>query len=164
MISLTHCGLVYRTKLMQEPQADRFARCLRANPLFGEVTVETSAKAKSDRRFFVAFVPTSAERVDVMRAAVQDARTERALAEGSEYLWFRDSYAGRPFLWLLSASGEVYEVSACGRTCGCPDFHYRCREQGLKCKHLVALENGLGAIMDIPAPVGASRRTDFPDD
>lgn len=93
-----------------------------------------------------------------MHARQQAAREERALAQGSSYLWIRDKNAGRPFFWLLSTSGEVYEVDAQGRSCSCPDHQFRCAPAGLMCKHVLALRNGLGTVTDFESIPSAEDR------
>lgn len=144
---LSQNGGQFRTKLLTRDQASRFAKCLTANARFGAAEVCESTRAKSpDRRFFVAFAPSNPERREAILTRQQDARTERALGEGSEYVWMQDKDGGRAFLWLLSTSGEVYEVDPGGRSCSCPDFTYRCRPAGLRCKHLIALSAGLGEL------------------
>jgi len=74
MQSLTHAGLTYRTKLLTLEQAASFARCLSANPLFTEVAIEESTRAKSDRKFFLTYLPTNPERFAAMLGREQDKR------------------------------------------------------------------------------------------
>src|SRR5207248_8599080 len=144
---------------LPKPHAARFAQCVSANPRFTEVSVGSSSRAKGDACWFVSFRPVSEERQADMAARQQMPREERALTEGSAYVWVLDKDGGRAFFWLMSASGEVYEVDPQGRSCSCPDYRYRCEGTGLKCKHLVALEAGLGTQQDgfQPAPDGRAK-------
>jgi predicted nucleic acid-binding Zn finger protein len=162
MLSISsQTGITYRSKCLPKDQAVRFSLCLQANPLFCDVHLCASKRAHEPRCWFVQFRPVSEERQAEMFARQQLPREERALAEGSRYVWCRDKNRGRAFFWLLSASGEVYEVDAGGRSCSCPDFTYRCQNApGLRCKHLLALENGLGTVADfqpVPDPDRAAR-------
>lgn len=159
MQSLTHRGLVYRTKLLTTDQAWRFATCLKANSRFTDVLMVHSSRATGPRRYYVAYRPSNPDRQAELTAHQQQSREERALAEGSGYTWVRDGNAARPFFWCLSTSGEVYEVDPKGGTCSCPDFECRCRRAGISCKHLLALQNGLGTVGDFqPIPTPADRR------
>lgn len=156
MLSLSHRGLVFRTKMMTPEAAFRFATCLAANPRFEGVAAVRSEKAKGERNTFVQFIPANEERRAEMAAEVQSQREVRAYQEGSEYVWVPDQSPNRRFLWLLSASGEVYEVDAAGRSCSCPDHTYRCAPAGLKCKHLLALAAGLGTVARFEPPTPAA--------
>lgn len=147
-------GVHFRTKLQPQHRALSFAAALDANAKFRDVEVVESRQAKGDLRFFVRFRPVSEARCEVIRAQQQQSRDERALAQGSDYLWCPDKVGGRVFVWCLSTSGEVYEVTP-GVSCTCADFEYRCAGSGLDCKHLIALSLGLGSLteMDLrPAP------------
>jgi hypothetical protein len=137
-------GITYRSKCLPEPKAVQFAKCVAANPRFTEVAIEKSGRAKSASCWFVTFKPVSEERQAAMFACQQTSREERALSEGSAYVWALDKDGGRAFWWLMSASGEVYELDIQGRSCSCPDYTYRCQGAGLECKHIQALRQGLG--------------------
>ena len=65
---LSQTGAFYRTKLMAIEAAARFAKCLQANERFAEVTIETSSRAKSDKKYFVQFQPANDARVDAILA------------------------------------------------------------------------------------------------
>ena len=72
----------------------------------------------------------------------QDARAERAATQGFTFCADKDS--GRLFFWCWShTSGEVYEVTP--QSCNCPDHEFRCKANGLKCKHRIALQAALVA-------------------
>lgn len=152
-VSLTgRAGVHYRTRLLTQERALSFARALEANRRFEEVSVTRSGRARSDAQFFVTFRPVSEQRMTALREEQQDARDARAIEEGSAYLWCRDENCGRSFVWCLSTSGEVYEVTP-GKSCTCPDFEYRAGPSGLHCKHLQALFFGLGTMTDFqPVP------------
>jgi len=154
MLTVHHtAGITYRSKCLTEPKAQRFARCLEANARFSDITLCRSNRAKSDTCWFVSFRPVSEERQAQMFSKQQMSREERALTEGSAYVWALDKDAGRAFWWLMSASGEVYELDLRGRSCSCPDYVYRCQGNGLECKHSQALRHGLGAFADFePVP------------
>jgi len=129
--------LSYRTKLMELPRAAAFARALGANDLFTAVEIETSSRAKSERKYFVTFLPSNPERVQDMLDRQQDARAERAAEQ--EFTFLLDKDGGRPYLLCWShTSGEVYDVDVHGRSCSCPDHEFRCKPNGLRCKHALA--------------------------
>lgn len=154
MEMLSKHGCQYRTRLMLHNQAERFARCLRNNPAFGNAFVSESATATSDRRFFVAYHPANPKRLAELLDRQQAKREVKALTEGHGYLFVLDDTGA--FHWCLSTSGECYEVSEAG--CSCPDAEYRCRAAGIQCKHQIALKAGVGEIVSRPAPViGAGR-------
>jgi hypothetical protein len=140
MLSLTHAGCHFRTKLMDQAQAERFAHCLDANARFAKVTVEES---RSAGRFFVSFLPAAPERQAEMLETVQSERLVRALTEGSDYVFVVDDSAR--FMWCFNPrSGETWEVTS--QSCTCPDHVYRCSRVGLKCKHQLALIHGQGEV------------------
>jgi hypothetical protein len=134
MESFTHAGLTFRTKLLDAGQAQRFAKALTANVRFTEVTVETSPRAKGERRFFVKYLPARIERQEAMLERQQSAREERARTQ--QFTFVKD--ADHPFWHCLShASGQVYEVTE--HSCSCEDQTWRCGPAGLKCKHQLSL-------------------------
>ena len=135
----------YRTKLMVAGEAQRFAACLTANRRFDRVSLQESDRAKHpDRRWFVEYAASNPERVADLTQRQQEARVARARAEGDAYEFIADKDGGRACYWCLSVSGGVYGLDPTARTCTCPDFQYRCQPAGLVCKHLIALESGLG--------------------
>jgi predicted nucleic acid-binding Zn finger protein len=143
MQTLSFAGAAYRTKLLSATQAQRFAACLQANSSFSAVAVEESPRAKSaDRKHFVSYVPANAARRAEMIEREQDARVVRGFTEGSDYVFCLDD--SHRFFWCLSTSGEVYEVTSA--SCSCPDHTFRCKPNGLKCKHQIALREGVGTV------------------
>ncbi len=136
--TITSTGAIcYRTKLMELARAAAFARCIGGNTdRFADVTIEESGRARSDAKFFVQFRPISRERQEALYGAQFDLRTQRAEAEGADYIFWQDD--SRRFWWCFNPkSGETYEVSAGG--CTCPDHEFRCKRAGLQCKHVQAL-------------------------
>ena len=149
MQRLSSEGAQFRTKCLPLARAASFARCLQANPNFGAVTIEESARAKGEARWFVAYVPTNPERIASVLADQQDKRQAKASTEGACYEFVADE-SGR-FFWCLSTSGEVYEVTR--HSCSCPDFEHRCRHAGLACKHMLAHRTAalVGEFEKVPA-------------
>ena len=138
MKSISKGTIAHRTKLMEQDQAERFAQCLLANTRFESVSVETSPTAKSERRFFVRYSPTSNLcQANLIREEMA-ARAQRAQDEQDHYLFVRDD-SGRYFHTLNMLSGEVYET--CHNSCSCADFHYRGSVVGF-CKHIRILRSG----------------------
>ena len=137
MLTLSQRGASYRTKCLTIEAAARFATCLNANARFTEVEIVESQRAKGEARWFVQFLPASAERQAEMLDRQQATRAERAATQGFTFLLDKDG--GRPFYWCHShTSGEVYEVAADASRCGCMDDEWRCRPNGLACKHRLA--------------------------
>jgi hypothetical protein len=155
MESITNQGVLsMRTKLMEIERAARFARCLQAYPRFAAVEIETSHRAKSEKRYFVTFLPSNPERLEAMAQRQQDARASRAATQ--EFTFCLDKDAGRAFHWCHShATGEVYETTR--ESCSCPDAEYRCKPNGLKCKHQLALERAIQAEATVTFRVIPSR-------
>lgn len=120
---------------MDPSQAERFARCLTANPAFTAVAVETSPRNQAKR--FVAYVPTNPQRRAEMLTREQDKRQAKAETEGRDYVFAKDPDSVQPFCWVLSTSGEVYETTLFD--CSCPDFRFRLQGTGVCCKHMTAL-------------------------
>lgn len=127
----------HRTKCMEQERAERFARCLQANPLFTAVEIAESARARSAARYFVTYLPVNADRVADLVNAEQDKRLAKAATEGRDYLFVLDTDSAQPFCWCCSTSGETYEVTLFD--CSCPDFQYRLKGCGIQCKHMAAL-------------------------
>lgn len=143
-------GASYRTKLMAQPQAEAFARCLAANPRFAAVDVRESARAKNPTaRHYVTFAPaTLARRQDLLRHQ-QQSRSERAHAQAALYLVVRDP-AG--FYWVVNlASGSTHHT-VLGRECDCGDATYRCNGTAVLCKHdeIIRIKHRAGEIETMP--------------
>jgi hypothetical protein len=131
-------NLSYRTRCLERGAAERFAKALAANSRFTEVSTEESPRAMGSRRWFVQFVPSNPARVADMRQRQQLARKRRS--ERSPFTFALDTDGDRPFYWCHSLkSGEVYQIDPEGRSCSCADSLYRCRPNGLLCKHSLAL-------------------------
>lgn len=140
METISHGGAQYRTKLMDETKAKRFAACLKANPRFGGVAVCYSERAKNpENRWYVSFNPASDLSGERILARQQSARQQRAAEQGAGYLFVLDS-EGFYFHCLNTKTGEVYETTE--YDCNCPDHTFRCRAAGLQCKHIVMLCEG----------------------
>lgn len=148
MTSLSSAGAGYRTKPMLPAQAERFARCLRANTAFRSVSV---ADSRSPGKRVVVYQPASDVRQSELLALHQDAREQRAASQGFTFLL--DTDTEQPFCHCHShTSGEVYETTLFD--CSCPDFQFRCRGALLRCKHMLALSAAIDS--------GEVRRWDEP--
>ena len=133
-LTLEHNGVEYRTKLIQRDQAERFAACLRANPLFTGVMVYESDRAKHEtRRWFVIWHPANPARLAELVAGVQSTQDDRATAQWENYLVVRAD-RGSWFHLLNFDSGETYEAHPDGG-CDCPHYEGRLRAAGIACKH-----------------------------
>lgn len=137
MQTLTREGAGYRTKCLTEEHAEQFASCLRANDQLTSVEVREEPRAKGDRRFYVTCQPGDEQQRLALLQGHEDQRRAKAESEGEQYLFVENPDGGR-FFWCQSVSGEVYEVTL--HDCTCPDAEHRCRENGLRCKHSLALE------------------------
>lgn len=136
MEMLSKNGAQYRTKLMTQAHAESFAAALRANAQWEGVMVSESPRANGERRFFVVYHSADPQQRAALLERQEGRRAARAEAELDQYLIVPDE--GRRFFWVQSASGEVYEVTRFD--CTCPDYEYRCREAGIRCKHQFAVE------------------------
>ncbi len=143
MVSFTHAGANYRTKLMTADAAARFARCLSGNGRFAHVAVVESPLAKGEKRHFIAYRPASEARQAELLQDAQDERLVRAALQGHRYEFVLDE-SGRYFHCLSLASGEVYQTTEHG--CDCPDSTYRCQGAGIVCKHVHALREGFSPV------------------
>lgn len=135
----------FRTRLLSFTQAERFGKCLRGNDRFRDVAVNLSEQARSERAYFVTFAPVNRDRVADMVDRQQETRTERAEREGADYRYFLDTDAVRPFYWVLSTSGETYELDS--GECSCPDYQFRLKKAdwtGIKCKHICEMIRRFG--------------------
>lgn len=128
---------------MVRQDAERFAKCLRANDRFTAVEVEESPQARHPKiRFFVAFAPTSQARIEAFFARQQDARQGRADDEGRGFVFVLDNDGSSAFLWCHNPrSGETYEVTE--HSCSCADWEWRCQGSPVKCKHQLALRGSV---------------------
>jgi hypothetical protein len=162
MQSIIGDAAVFRTQLLTKAKAERFRRCVSANRQYTGAALLESNRAKDPvRRWFVQYRPASQERQAILLANRQRERLDRALQEGPEYVWVEDPDAqpGREFFHCQSVSGEVYEVDARARGCTCGDYLQRCQKLGLRCKHLLAWDLGLGTLIRKEnLPVYARRR------
>src|SRR5579871_638117 len=141
--------IYFRTRLLTCPQADRFARCLRANAeRFRDVDVSFNPRAKGERAFFVTFRPVNPDRVVEQIDRQQASRQQRADCHGPSYVYALDIDGERPFYWCLSDSGETYELDS--GECSCPDYQYRLKRAdwtGIKCKHILEMQRRFDAGM-----------------
>jgi hypothetical protein len=131
----------YRTKPLEENRARGFAKCLAANPSFTQVEVIPS---RSPGKFSVVWHPASESRqADLIQHQV-DARTQRAMEEGSDYLVCRDLDGGRQFFHVYNPkSGETHGTTPTHCTCG--DWEHRASKLGVPCKHQISVfKLGLG--------------------
>lgn len=142
---LTHQGPGYRSKLVPKGQAADLARRLREDPHFTEVQLLESTRAQhKTRRFYVVCLPNCAEKREELLARHQEERIRKAETEGPHLLWLADPEVA---VWhVLSLSGEVYQVDNAGTSCTCRDAGV-CADNGLLCKHAVALQKGLGTFV-----------------
>ena len=128
----------YRTRLFSDwEQADRFRRCLEANPRFVDPTVCESGTSKTVK-WFVTFRPGNRERQLDMYERQWDARRDRGWTEGLEYIFWQDPDHPGSWWCFNPRSGETYEVTIF--SCTCPDYVYRCHLAALQCKHMQAWE------------------------
>lgn len=141
MKRITSNQVFHRTALLTEARAFSFARCIQGNALFQSVTVEISDRAKSEKRYFVQYQPTStARQLDLLQGQM-DAREQRAQGQAGNYRLV----AG--YVWNLT-SGDVYETTE--HTCDCPDHTFRGAVVG-PCKHIRMVRTGLVAPLETEA-------------
>jgi hypothetical protein len=142
MLILTHQGPGFRSKLMGREAALARAAQLREDPQYQAVTtLESNRSQHPTNRFFVVCLPASEEKRQALLEQFQQERIERAEKEGPRYLWVADP--DQPVWHLLSLGDEPYVVDQAGAVCSCRDAGV-CRDNGLLCKHLAALQLGLG--------------------
>lgn len=124
-------------------QAERFARCLRANGRFTDVQVRESGQAKHpERRYYTYWTPRNVARAKELLQEAQSAREARSFSQAGRYE-FHLSDCGRYHFTLNLLSGEVYQTTV--YTCDCPDAECNLRFSGLLCKHSLMLERHLEA-------------------
>lgn len=147
----------YRTRLMEQAQADRFAAMLRSNAKFTGVSVAQSNRAKTAARYFVYFEASNeARRQELLRQhqAVQD---ERAVNEWQNYVV---TATPTPTVFDVERQDtrESYQVylHGDGFACQCDQHHFRTGRAGLACKHrgIVILHREFGLIQPAPAVIG----------
>jgi hypothetical protein len=144
MVILTHEGPGYRSKLMSEAEARAFAERLRGDTQYTGVHVLESTRARSANRCFVVCQPACPEKRAALLQQLQQDRLLRALEEGPGYVWLADP--AQPVWHVLSLSGECYAVSTEPASCTCRDAGV-CADTGLFCKHVAALQQGLGVFV-----------------
>jgi hypothetical protein len=134
------CG--YRTRLLSEGQAVRFAKCVGAHPAFTEVTVQESPGAKNPlRRHYVAYTAARPARFSTLRAREVRSRAYRAGEQADNYAFWPDPDHQGLFWCHNLTSNEVYEVSR--GSCSCPDHTFRGARVGVPCKHMTLLRRQL---------------------
>lgn len=144
MHTLTHAGPGYRSPLTTKAQAADLARRLREDPHFTGVQLLESTRSSKRARFYVVCLPNSEEKRLELLAHHQDERYRKAEQEGPHLVWRADE--GGQFWHVLSLSGEVYQVASGGQSCTCRDAGV-CADNGLQCKHALALQLGLGVFV-----------------
>lgn len=127
--------------LLPLDDANRVAASLAATGRYDEVRAVESPRAKSaDVRWFVFMKPGPAEVAEILREK-QEERRASAEREGPNYVWVEDT--DHPF-WHCKTTSEdgFYEVSE--GDCSCPDYQQTCKYHGMRCKHMLAGDLGLG--------------------
>jgi hypothetical protein len=132
MEMLSSQGAEYRTQLITLQQAQRFAACLRSNKRFAGVRICESARARSEKRWFVAFSPSSTARAEAILHRQQDSRAARAVSQT-----FTFAGNSREVFVYSHKSGNTYSLDPDGYGCVCEDSIHRCQGKIL-CKHGVA--------------------------
>jgi hypothetical protein len=131
---LTARGAEYRTQLMILPQAQRFAACLRGNARFAGVRICESARVRSEKRWYVAFSPSSTARAEAILHRQQESRAARAVSQS-----FTFAGNSREVFVYSHSSGMTYSLDPDGRGCCCEDSIHRCGPSGkILCKHGLA--------------------------
>lgn len=126
-------GAEYRTRLMTLQQATRFASCLRANVRFAGVRICESNRTRSEKRWFVAFSPSSTARAEALLQRQQDGRAARAVSQA-----FTFAGNSREVFVYSHGSGNTYSLDPDGRGCCCEDSIHRAGPAGILCKHGLA--------------------------
>jgi hypothetical protein len=144
MDTLTHQGPGYRSRLISKAEAAELARRLRQDPQFCEVRLLESTRSQKHHRFYVDCLPNSPEKREELLDRHQAERHKRAEQEGPHLVWLADPE--QPLWHVLSLSGEVYQVGNKGEYCSCRDGGV-CPDNGISCKHAVALQLGLGVFV-----------------
>ena len=154
--------LGYRSDLMKEQEAFRFARCLTANERFTEVFVFHDPRAKGERAWYLQWQPATDEAGLEILARLIAKQNLRAQKEGEQYVW--DAADTGPFWRVATVSKQVYEVGADGRSCTCPHYEIRLKAHGVPCKHLIAFNAKMGRRAD-GSPLDPSRLAlEWPDE
>lgn len=122
--------IVYRSRPMRYARAERFAHLIENNRRFSGASVE---KCRKGGQFFVAYLPASQGRRDVMFETVQEAQVQRALIQRDGYCY---ELRADGSCTIESPRGDSYEVDAQGG-CDCPQARYRLKGTGIACKHAV---------------------------
>jgi predicted nucleic acid-binding Zn finger protein len=131
-------NIAYRTKNFPDlSAAHRFVKCLGGNSRFVDIEMQQSRFG----RYFVTFRPASEERQADLTALEQDKRNTRAIEKTFEF--WRDPDNRRLYHCFSVASGETYQITP--EDCTCPDWQYRCKKAGIRCKHEIALRMYLRA-------------------
>mgnify|MGYP000515871853 CR=1 FL=1 len=147
MLILTHEGPGFRSPLMARDAAVSRAQSLQQDPQYAAVKALESTRAKHPaNRFFVLCLPACERQRAELLAQFQEERLRRAEQEGPQYVWVPDPQ--RPVWQLVTVAGSVYEVDNHGQSCTCPDFGV-CQDNSLRCKHLIAFEQGLGSFLTL---------------
>lgn len=157
MITLAQNGVQYRTRLMDRSRADRFARCLRANPHFDGVMLNESGRARNPVcRFFVTFHPRNPDALLALVDRVQAEQDARAEAQWFDYLVV-EADGGQFFYVENLNSGEVYECHPLGG-CTCPHYENRLRGSALRCKHarIIEIHQALGTAITWEQAISAT--------
>lgn len=155
MKTLSHNGAQYRTQLLDQAAADRFAACLRANSRFDGVMVNRSDRAKetSPRRWFVSYHPSSADALEALIQGQAQIQADRAGAQWADYLVVENE-AGAYYVQSYTTGG-VYETNP-EAGCTCPHYVERCGPAAIACKHSgivrIHLEQGTAIRLDASAP------------
>lgn len=133
-------GISFRTRPMTETKAQTFAQCLAANPTF--VNVDT-IPSRSAGKFVVVYQCASESRRAELLQGQQDARLVRAAEQAHGYVFVR----GEGFDWCFKLEDDCDPYQVSDRECTCRDFHWRCEENGLKCKHQQMRHHGFCEVL-----------------
>jgi len=133
METISSRGASFRTQLLTMRQAGSFAACLRSNRRFTDVQVCESRRARGEDRWYVSFTPSNTARAEDLLRRQQASREERARQQA--FVFAANSH--EVYCYSVS-SGQTYQLTLDGRTCGCEDSRRVCRPNNLVCKHGLA--------------------------
>ena len=145
----TFCG--YRTRLLPRSQAERFARCLAANPIFAHVTLKERSTARDrDCCHFVVYQPANAARVAHLRRRKPSGGASGRTSRRADYDFWADPDCPGLYWTLNLRSQEVYETTVA--SCDCGDYTFRGLREGSSVNTAACSGPGFPSCPRLPIP------------
>lgn len=117
-------------------EAEALAAKLNADPMFMAAEIRPARTLRPMAHVY--YLPNDVDALESMARFYEDEAREKAFLEGDSWEIYPNKEDGT---FTCEGTSGTYELDTrYGHSCSCPDFQYRKKRAGLKCKHLERLD------------------------